>query len=130
MSTSSAAAGTTADMAVNLAVLRGECSTPAEVRVLDSGTRLASLAVRVPAGENATSVPVTVWDPTTAVESLAEGDPVTVVGRVRRRFYRRGDGGAGSRVDIEAERVVVGHDKRRTAATRRLAESALAALDQ
>jgi len=115
---------------VNLAVLRGRCSGPAEVRVLESGTRLASLAVRVPAGEAATSVPVTVWDPGTAVESLDEGDAVTVVGRIRRRFYRRADGGAGSRVDVEAERVVVGRDRRRTAASHRLAESALAALEE
>lgn len=115
---------------MNLAVLRGECSGPAEVRVLESGTRLASLAVRVPAGETATSVPVTVWDPSAAVESLTEGDAVTVVGRVRRRFYRRADGGAGSRVDVEAQRVVTGRDKRRTAATLRLAETALATLEQ
>ncbi len=35
---------------VNLAVLCGPCSGPAEVRVLESGTRLATLAVRCPAG--------------------------------------------------------------------------------
>ncbi|MCZ7530991.1 MAG: hypothetical protein M5U31_12055 [Acidimicrobiia bacterium] len=128
MSRKSTAAPSTGDDPVNLAVLRGECSGPAEVRVLESGTRLASLAVRVPAGETATSVPVTVWDPSTAVESLSEGDPVTVVGRVRRRFYRQG-GATGSRVDVEAERIVTGSDKRRRAAARRFAESALAHLD-
>ena len=64
---------------VNLAVLCGPCSGPAEVRVLESGTRLATLAVRCPAGagtadERATSVPVTVWDPPAWVETLEAGD--------------------------------------------------------
>ena len=53
--------------AVNLGVLCGPCSAPPELRVLESGTRLATLAIRCPAGpagdERATSVPVTVWDP-------------------------------------------------------------------
>ena len=56
---------------LNLAVLCGPCSGPADVRVLESGTRVATLAVRCPAvgasgagaDERATSVPVTVWDP-------------------------------------------------------------------
>lgn len=114
---------------VNLAVLRGTCSGPAEVRELDSGTRLAAFSVRVPGLEGTTSVPVTVWTPARAVEDLAEGDPVTVVGRVRRRFFRRPDGGPGTRVDVEAERVVVGRDRRRVAAATRAATAALDGLD-
>jgi single-stranded DNA-binding protein len=120
---------------VNLAVLCGPCSGPAEVRVLESGTRLATLAVRCPAAspggssadDRATSVPVTVWDPPAWVETLAAGDPVVVVGRMRRRFYQR-PGGVGSRVDVEAELVGRARDRRRIDAALRRADQALEAL--
>jgi single-stranded DNA-binding protein len=117
--------------ALNLAVLCGPCSGPAEVRVLESGTRLATLAVRCPTGpgadERATSVPVTVWDPPAWVETLAAGDTVVVVGRMRRRFYQR-PGGVGSRVDVEAELVGRARDRRRIDAALRKADEALEAL--
>jgi single-stranded DNA-binding protein len=116
---------------VNLAVLCGTCSGPAEIRVLESGTRLATLAVRCPAGptadERATSVPVTVWDPPAWIETLAAGDAVVVVGRMRRRFYQR-PGGVGSRVDVEAESVGRARDRRRLDAALRKADEALEAL--
>jgi single-stranded DNA-binding protein len=116
---------------VNLAVLCGPCSGPAEVRLLESGTRLATLAVRCPTGpgadERATSVPVTVWDPPAWVETLAAGDPVVVVGRMRRRFYQR-PGGVASRVDVEAELVGRARDRRRIDAALRKADEALEAL--
>ena len=116
------------NVAVNLAVLCGPCSGPAEVRVLESGTRLATLAVRCPAGstadERATSVPVTVWDPPAWVETLDAGDLVVVVGRIRRRFYQR-PGGLGSRVDVEAEMVGRARDRRRIDAALRKADEAL-----
>jgi hypothetical protein len=121
---------------VNLAVLCGPCSGPAEVRVLESGTRLATLAVRGPAStgasrsgagagaeERATSVPVTVWDPPAWVETLEAGDEVVVVGRMRRRFYQR-PGGVGSRVDLEADTIGRARDRRRIdAALRKVYES-------
>jgi hypothetical protein len=116
---------------VNLAVLRGPCSGPAELRVLESGTRLATLAVRCPAGaaadERATSVPVTVWDPPAWVETLEAGDEIVVVGRMRRRFYQR-PGGVGSRVDVEAELVGRARDRRRIDAALRKADEVLEAL--
>ena len=116
---------------LNLAVLCGPCSGPAEVRVLESGTRLATLAIRCPTGpgadERATSVPVTVWDPPAWVETLAAGDAVVVVGRMRRRFYQR-PGGVGSRVDVEAELVGRARDRRRLDAALRKADEALEAL--
>jgi single-stranded DNA-binding protein len=112
----------------NLAVLCGPCSGPAEVRVLESGTRVATLAVRCPAAgtadERATSVPVTVWDPPAWVETLDAGDPIVVVGRIRRRFYQR-PGGVGSRVDVEAELVGRAGDRRRIDAALRKADQAL-----
>ncbi len=120
---------------VNLAVLCGPCSGPAEIRVLESGTRLASLAVRCPATAaatasadgRATSVPVTVWDPPAWVETLAAGDVVVVVGRMRRRFYQR-PGGVGSRVDVEAELIGRARDRRRLDAALRKADEALEGL--
>jgi single-stranded DNA-binding protein len=129
MSSSSTTTGEA--LAVNLAVLCGTCSSPAEVRILESGTRLATLAVRCPAGpasdERATSVPVTVWDPPIWVESLEAGDAVVVVGRMRRRFYQR-PGGVGSRVDLEADLIGRARDRRRLDAALRRAHEALEAL--
>jgi single-stranded DNA-binding protein len=114
---------TTSAGRVNLAVLRGECSAPPEVRVLESGTRIASLSVRGPAdaaGERATSVPVTVWDPAAWVETLDRGEAVVVVGRVRRRFFSR-LGGVGSRVGVDAVAVARARDRRRVEALLRRA---------
>ena len=65
---------------VNLVVLRGVASGPPEVRTLDSGTRLATLSVRVHSlGPSSTSVPVAVWDPPAWVETV---DLVVVVSSV------------------------------------------------
>ena len=38
------------ELQLNLAVVSGVCSAPPEVRVLESGTRVASLSVRAPVG--------------------------------------------------------------------------------
>ena len=114
--------------AVNLSVICGPVSAAPEMRVLDSGTRLASLAVRCPAGDDrATSVPVTVWDPPAWVEALQPGEAVVVVGKLRRRFYQR-PGGVGSRVDVEAELIGRARDRRRIDAALKKAEAALDAL--
>ena len=92
-------------VSVNVSVLCGACSGPPEIRVLESGSRLATLALRCPSGDDrATSVPVTVWDPPAWLETVAAGDRLVVVGRLRRRFFQR-PGGVGSRVDVEAELV-------------------------
>jgi single-strand DNA-binding protein len=110
---------------VNLAVLAGRCSAGVEVRVLESGTRVASLSVRVPSDSGAhTSVPVTVWEPKAWVEELAEGDELLVVGSVRRRFYRT-TGGTGARVDVEAAFVGRVTNRRQRDAALRRAERAL-----
>ncbi len=114
---------------LNLSVLVGPCSGPPEIRELASGTRLATLAVRVPATDDrATSVPVSVWDPPAWIEELAAGDEVVVMGRVHRRFFRVAAGGTGSRVEVESKAIARATDGRRRAALRRRAESALTAL--
>ena len=122
---------TTADRQVNLGVLCGPCSTVPEIRVLESGTRLATLAIRCPAGasadERATSVPVTVWNPPAWIDTLEAGEAVVVVGRLRRRFYQR-PGGVGSRVDVEAAYIGRARDRRRIDAALRRTLEALEAL--
>ncbi|MBA2326790.1 MAG: single-stranded DNA-binding protein [Actinobacteria bacterium] len=115
---------------MNVSVLAGPCSAPPEVRELESGRRLATLAVRVPSTNGrATSVPVTVWEPPAWVETLGAGDPVVVVGRVHRRFFRTATGATGARVEVESEVIAKGGDRRRREALRRRAEGALDALE-
>lgn len=113
-------------MAINLVVIRGECAAPPEVRVLESGRRLASIAVRVRAdGVRTSSVPVTVWEPAAWIEDLPEGAEVVVVGGVRRRFFRTAAGGAGTRVDVEAAYVGRAGQRRQVAAALKRAEQVL-----
>ncbi|HEX6311929.1 MAG TPA: hypothetical protein VF152_09900 [Acidimicrobiia bacterium] len=115
--------------ALNLSVLAGPCSGPPEIRTLASGTRLATLAVRVPSAKSkTTSVPVSVWNPPVWVETIDAGDEVVVVGLVRRRFFRVASGGTGSRVEVEAEAIARGSDGRRRTALRRRARATLDAL--
>jgi hypothetical protein len=112
---------------INLSVVCGACSGPPEIRVLESGTRLATFGVRCPSGgggEANTSVPVTVWDPAAGIATLEAGTPIVVVGRLRRRFFQR-PGGVGSRVDLEAEVVGRARDRRKVAAAHRRAAAAL-----
>ncbi|MBM3675003.1 MAG: single-stranded DNA-binding protein [Actinobacteria bacterium] len=116
---------------VNLVVVRGECAQQPEVRMLSSGRRLASLALRVRAEGSATLwVPVTVWEPAAWVEDLGEGDDVVVVGRVRRRFFALASGERANRVDVEATFVGRGRQRRPLAGALRRAEAALAALTE
>lgn len=110
---------------INLAVLAGELSSPPEIRLLDSGARLAHLQLRVPDGATATSIPVVVWDPPTLVEELDSGDPVVVVGRVRRRFFALPDGRRGARVEVVADTVARATDRRRVRAAVRRARARL-----
>lgn len=106
---------------VNVALVRGSLSSPPEVRVLESGRSLAVLQVTArPEGERAISVPIAAWDPPAWVEGLAVGDEVIVVGSVRRRFYRAA-AGAASKVEIEAEMLAKGGDRRRISAVLRRA---------
>ena len=117
---------------VNVSVVCGPCSNVPEIRVLESGTRLATFGVRCSGGrrdgDRTTSVPVTVWDPPAWIETLEPGVPVIVVGRLKRRFFQR-SGGVGSRVDLEAELVGRARDGRKVAAAYRRALAALEALE-
>ena len=111
---------------VNLVVLRGVASGPPEVRKLKSGARIATLSVRVHALDpGATSVPVAVREPPAWVEDLDEGDPLVVVGALRRRFFRTATGSTGARVEVEARVVGRGSDRRRLDSARRRADEEL-----
>jgi single-stranded DNA-binding protein len=126
-SAKSATAESDADAALglNLAVIWGTCSAPPEIRTLDSGSRVASLAVRTPASAattrrgraatggtpTATSVPITVWDPPAWVETLDAGDAVVVVGSVRRRFFATRTGARGAKAEVEAATIAKATDR-------------------
>ena len=112
----------------NVAVVRGACSSPPELRVLPSDQRLAQLQLTTRVDGRAMSVPVSVIDPAAWVDSLETGDEIIVLGAVRRRFFRAG-GVTASRVEIEAEVVCRVRDRRRSRGLRRRVEELLEALD-
>jgi single-strand DNA-binding protein len=113
-------------MSANIAIVRGTCSSPADVRELPSGGTVVNLQVTTRDGEAepAISVPVVCFDPPAMVFDLQEGDEVVAFGRVRRRFFRAG-GATASRVEVEATSVARARDRRRTDAILRKAEAAL-----
>ena len=71
----------------NLVVLQGHVSSEPRRRDLPSGTQLLQLEITTPGDGAALSVPVVWFEPT---REFAPADEVTVVGHVRRRFYRAG----------------------------------------
>lgn len=96
--------------------------------MLPSSQRLAQLQVTTRVDGRAMSVPVSVIDPPAWLEELDAGDELVVLGAVRRRFFRAA-GTTASRVEIEAEVVCRGRDRRRSRALRRRVEELLEALD-
>jgi single-strand DNA-binding protein len=115
-------------LSLNLAILRGVCSSPADVRVLPSTQALAQLQVTTRIDGRAMSVPVAVLDPPAWVEALDTGDEIVVVGHVRRRFFRAG-GTTASRVEIDAATVARARDRRRCKTVRRRIEDAIEVLE-
>lgn len=108
---------------VNVAVVRGALSGVPELRVLESGQRLATLAIRTHGADaRATSVPVTVWDPPALIAELDEGDEVVVVGAVRRRFFGSVSG-TRSRTEVEATYLARPTPGRLAVAMRRAADA-------
>ena len=101
---------------LNLVLLRGRLSRPAELRLLPSGDRLVALEVSLPrAGVKTESVPVVWHDPPAAAEALDVGQAVMVLGRVRRRFFRAA-GITQSRTEVVAESVIPARQARRARA--------------
>lgn len=100
---------------MNVVVLHGVATAPAEARELGSGSTVWSFDVATkPDGQRSVSVPVAWTDPPRP-PVLEAGTAVTVLGAVRRRFFRSG-GATVSRTEVVAERVVVGTARRSRAA--------------
>jgi len=100
---------------MNVVVVAGRLSRPAELRTLPSGDRLVVLDVTVPRpGERSDTVPVA-WPgaPARAV-TLDTGEEIVVVGRVRRRFFQAA-GRTGSRTEVVADAVVPVRQRARAA---------------
>ena len=113
---------------VNLAVVRGIVSSPAEVRVLPSETVLVQLQVTTRLETETLSIPVSCWNPAGWVETLEPGEEIVVVGRVRRRFFRAG-GATASRVELEADVISRANDRRRVQSAVRRVNAALESLE-
>ena len=113
---------------LNLAVVRGEVSSPPDVRVLPSDAVLVQLQVTTRLESETLSTPIAVWNPAAWVQELEPGTEIVVVGRVRRRFFRAA-GATASRVELEADLVAKASDRRRVRAALRKVNAALETLD-
>ena len=96
-------------MDLNVVVLSGRLAAPAELRVFDSGTRLARFLVSVRSDEprrRVDVIPVSFWDPSPELldEAPEPGRAMWVAGTVQRRFWQANDGRR-SRVEVVAHDV-------------------------
>jgi single-strand DNA-binding protein len=112
---------------MNVVALAGTLSSPALERVLKSGDRVVNLEVTVEGPGGHETVPVVWPDPPAGAAALDTAQAVTVVGRVRRRFFQT-SGGTGSRTEVIADTVVASHRGKRVDAAidrarRRLADA-------
>ena len=93
------------DSGLNLVVLHGHLSSDPRQRSLPSGDEVWSYEVTTRADDGpAVSVPV-VLGKARPPSGLSAGDPVLLVGSVRRRFFRAG-GRTASRTEVVADRLV------------------------
>ena len=107
---------------MNVVVITGHLSGPPAEKVLPSGTRIMSMQVTVAGGTGrADTVPVAWFDPPAVAVEMDEAEEVVILGRVRRRFFRTGEG-TQSRTEVVAERVI---PARRAAAVRTALASAV-----
>jgi single-strand DNA-binding protein len=113
---------------LNLAVVRGEVSSPPDVRVLPSEAVLVQLQVTTRLESETLSTPIAVWNPAAWVQELEPGTEIVVVGRIRRRFFRAA-GATASRVEVEADVVARATDLRRVRAAMRKVNAALEPLE-
>lgn len=105
----------------NLVVLQGHVSSEPRRRDLPSGTTMLQIEITTPGDGALLSVPVVWFEPT---RDFAPADEVTVVGHVRRRFYRVG-GTTQSRTEVVADHIVA---TRRRRDVQRLVGRVIAAL--
>src|SRR3954469_12101602 len=101
---------------MNVVIIQGRLSRPAEERCLPSGDRLVQLDLTITrVGEKAESAPVVWFDAPASARELDVDEEVLVVGRVRRRFFRT-PGGTQSRTEVVAEQVVLRRHTKKAAA--------------
>jgi single-strand DNA-binding protein len=110
---------------MNVVVLRGKLSRAPDERALESGARLVRYEVTTRDEEGTADTTPVAWinAPAGAVRFDA-GEEVVVVGRVRRRWFRRGPA-TESRVEVAADAVVSARSRKRVEAA---IESALTTL--
>ena len=102
---------------MNVVVLRGRLSRPAELRELPSGERVVQLDVTIPRpSEKAETAPVVWYSAPAFATNLDVDDEVVVLGRVKRRFFRAG-GSTQSRTEVVAESVVPVKQTKRVSTT-------------
>jgi len=99
---------------MNIVVLQGTLSRSPEIRSTPKGDVISYEVTTRPEEGPAITAPVAWFEPPKAAYSLAEGDAVTVVGQVRRRFFRSG-GSTQSRTEVVAELVVSSRRKAQVA---------------
>ncbi|MEM9203893.1 MAG: hypothetical protein AAGC53_19810 [Actinomycetota bacterium] len=87
----------------NVVVLHGALSSEPRRQTLPSGDLLVSYEVTTPGTNGRVGVPVVSFSPTRP-PAVGKGDPVVVVGSVRRRFFRA-EGRSTSRTEVVAEVV-------------------------
>jgi len=90
---------------MNIVVLQGTLSRPPEIRSTPDGDVISYEVTTRPDEGPALTAPVAWFEPPKAGYELEQGDAVTVVGQVRRRFFRSG-GSTQSRTEVVAELVV------------------------
>jgi len=89
---------------MNVALVTGTLSSPPRTRSLPSGSKLVRYEVTTEVSDGSRPSVPAVWLDPSRPPTLAKGDAVTVVGVVRRRFFRAG-GATQSRTEIEATTV-------------------------
>jgi single-stranded DNA-binding protein len=110
---------------MNVVVLQGKLSRAPEERQLRESV-LATYEVTTRQEEGpAVTAPVVWFDPPVSAWKLDAGDDVTVVGEVRRRFFRS-NGRTESRTEVVAHTVL---PTRRRAQVTRLLEDALSEIE-
>jgi single-strand DNA-binding protein len=110
---------------MNIVVVAGRLSSTPVLRLLPSGDEVLNLEVTVPGDDGpAESVPVAWPSPPSWAGDLDTGNPLVVLGRVRRRFFRAG-GNTQSRTEVVARQVVPAGRRRQVAGVLNKAAAAL-----
>jgi single-strand DNA-binding protein len=102
---------------MNIVVLQGTLSRTPEIRSTANGDVISYEVTTRPEEGPAITAPVAWFEPPKAGYELGEGDAVTVVGQVKRRFFRSG-GSTQSRTEVIADVVVA--TRRRSQVSRAL----------